>query len=103
MALKFRADSDVAWLHCPLISVCGVSLAKVFMVNRRNAGLSAFKIISLAFNIGDELPRKAISILDCPEQNHTSPIITFLRINFSPSLNQISYGPPAVGVATFNF
>ena len=37
-------------------------------------------------------------MLDCPEQSHTSPTITFCRMRFRPSLTVMVYGPPACGV-----
>jgi len=42
-------------------------------------------------------------MLDCPEQTHTSPIITSVSLIVSQPLMMISYGPPATGVATFVF
>ena len=45
-------------------------------------------------------PFTNISILDCPEQNHTSPINTLSNSSFSPSDTATVYGPPASGVWT---
>ena len=47
-------------------------------------------------------PLIGISILDCPAQNHTSPISTspITAGTPSPSDITISYGPPALGVDT---
>ena len=39
-------------------------------------------------------------MFDCPEHSHTSPIITLCSVTGVPSLMVISYGPPALGVAT---
>jgi hypothetical protein len=72
-------------------------------LNNLKFGLSAFIIISAAFNIGDELPLKGISMFDCPEQTQTSPIRMSFNVNFSPSLKVIVKGPPAIGVAKFDF
>ena len=40
-------------------------------------------------------------IFDCPEQNQTSPIITFLNISSDEPLIVNTYGPPALGVVIF--
>src|SRR5690606_41279055 len=45
-------------------------------------------------------PFKGISIFDCPEHNHTSPISTSSNTMVFSSVNWIRYGPPATGVCT---
>ena len=60
----------------------------------------AFRIRSVDPFVGCALyPCMDISMLDWPEQIHTSPMRTFFKVTLSPSLKVISYGPPASGVA----
>jgi len=41
-------------------------------------------------------------MFDCPEQSHTSPIITLVNLMVSELRMVMSKGPPAAGVATFS-
>ena len=44
-------------------------------------------------------PLTGISMFDCPEQNHTSPMSMSFSTTASPSEISSEYGPPASGVA----
>ena len=72
-------------------SSCGVRAVARFTVQRRIGVAALARTIASAEPSTGWLkkPRTGISMFDCPEQSHTSPISTSLSVSVSPSLSSI--------------
>ena len=105
MALKVLTLPGEASHQAPVTSSRGRSPPSIFTEKSRTSGYCALSaMISCACSIGQSRPPcTGISMLDCPEQSHTSPMRIFFSTTGSPSPSpraMLRGSNKAAGVAT---
>ena len=91
MALVPATAAGVFCCHLAVQDSCGVRAVTRFTLQIR-IGVEALAraMMSVGFVTGWFVkPRIGISMFDCPEQSHTSPISTSFSVRCSPSLRSI--------------